>query len=87
MSRDIFITPGMVLYNQIQKLQFCHTCVKVTLIAPFPSLGIALLKGVHTEPEDAVSVERSHESNVLCILLLTFSPFCYYKFVEKKEKL
>lgn len=56
------------------------------LIASFPSVGIALLKGVHIEPKDAVSVKTSHESNVLCVLLLTFSPFYYYKFVEKKEK-
>ena len=61
--------------------------MKVTLIASFPSGGTALLKGVHIEPKDAVSVKRSRESNVLCIRLLTFSPFCYYKFVEKKEKL
>ena len=61
--------------------------MEVMRIASFPSVGVALLKGVHIEPKDAVSVKRSHENNVLCILLLTFSPFYYYKFVEKKEKL
>ena len=58
------------------------------LIASLPSIEVALLNGVHIESKHAVSVEKSPESNVLCIMLLTSSPSGYYKVVgEKRETL
>lgn len=71
-------------YNQRQKL-----CVNMMLIASFSSVCVVLpdepLFTFYTEPKRVISVEKSHENNVLSIMLIISIPPGYYKCLEEKR--